>query len=78
MPAGVTPVDQGIPYRELDSTIGSRLRVGPYFSIAISRPNIDVRELPPQILKLKALLHRLGVEQLKILNVDDGGLSVHQ
>ena len=76
--AGVTSIDERIAHHELRSAIRPGLRVGPGFSVTIPRPHIDVGKLILQILKLAALFHRFCVEQLQILDVDDGRLSIHQ
>src|SRR5579862_5380602 len=74
----MAPVYERVGHRELYSAIGPGLRIRPYFSIPISRPNINLGKLALKVLELGALFHGFDVEQLKILDVDDAWLPIQQ
>src|SRR5580692_10782414 len=76
--AGVASVTQRVAHHKLGSIVWSRLRVGPRLPVTIPRPQIDVGKLILHILKLETLLHRFCVEQLQILDVEDGRFSIHE
>ena len=75
---GVASVDQRISDYKLRSAVGCWLRLRPGLSVAISRPDIDIRKLILQILKLGARHHCFSVQQFQVLDVDDRRFSVYE
>ena len=76
--ASVTPVDERIFYSELYSAIRASVRARPWFSVAVSRPDVDLRKLPLEAFKLDTFFHGFSVEQRKILKVHNSRRPVNQ